>query len=180
MSRLVLVDRDGTLIVEKNYLSSPSEVELIPGTAEGIKLLRSRGFKIVIVTNQSGIGRGYFDIETLAKIHARLIRLLREEGAEIDGIYFCPHTPADNCQCRKPLPEMAERAAHDFQADLKESFVIGDNLGDINLGKNIGAKTILVQTGYGATVESEKLVVPDFIAENFYEAACLIEEEEVA
>lgn len=171
MSKLVLVDRDGTLIVEKNYLAAPDEIELIPGTAEGIKLLRSLDFKVVIVTNQSGIGRGYFNLQTLEEIHARLLFLLREEGAEIDGIYFCPHTPEANCRCRKPLTELAEKAARDFNADLKEAFVIGDNLGDINLGKNTGAKTILVRTGYGKKVEAENTAQADYIADNFLAAA---------
>lgn len=174
MARLVLIDRDGTINVEKHYLSSPDQLELFPQSAEAIKLLRNAGFKVVIVTNQSGIGRGYFNLDKLSEIHNRLENLLKENNTEIDAIYFCPHLPEDNCKCRKPLPGMAIQAAKDFNANLSESFVIGDNIADIELGKNINATTILVRTGYGQKIASE--VSPDYVVENLYEAALLIRE----
>lgn len=174
MARLVLIDRDGTINVERNYLSDPEQIELIPQAAEGIKILREAGFRIVIITNQSAVGRGYFDLKKLDEIHERLQKLLSESGAKIDAIYFCPHTPQDNCRCRKPLTEMANRAGQDFNANLTESFVIGDNLCDIELGKNIGATTILVRTGYGKKIESSKEIMPDHIVNNLFEGAILV------
>jgi D-glycero-D-manno-heptose 1,7-bisphosphate phosphatase len=174
-SAIVLVDRDGTINIERHYLSSPEQVELFPRSAEGIKLLRSLGLTVVVVTNQSAIGRGLFDLETLNKIHERLNELLNEQGAAVDAIYFCPHLPEDNCDCRKPSIAMAQRAAEDFNANLSESFMIGDNACDIELGKNINATTILVSTGYGERVLSEGNTNPDYVVEDIFEAACMIE-----
>lgn len=174
MNRIVLIDRDGTINVERNYLSDPAQIELLPGAAEGIKLLRELGLPVVVVTNQSGIGRGYFDLKRLEEIHDRLHEALKEQGAKVDAIYFCPHTPEDQCGCRKPSTGMADKAAKDFNADPSKSFVIGDNVCDIELGKNIGAETILVRTGYGKTVEQKKLAAADYIAEDLFEAVGLI------
>ena len=174
MNRIVLIDRDGTINVEQNYLSDPGQIELLPQAADGIKILRELGLKIAIITNQSGIGRGFFDLKRLEEIHNRLHEVLREYKTKVDAIYFCPHLPEDNCECRKPLTELATRAAADFNADLSKSFMIGDNICDVELGKNIGAMTILVRTGYGKTVEQEKLAAPDYTVENLFEAANLI------
>ena len=174
MSRLVLIDRDGTINVERHYLSSPDQIELFPQTAEAIKLLKSLDLKVAVVTNQSAIGRGFFDLTQLEQIHKRLHTVLEKSGAGVDAVYFCPHLPEDECQCRKPLTNMARRAAEDFSAELSDSFVIGDNVCDIELGKNIKATTILVRTGYGTRTEQEKKTQPDFIVENLFEAANLI------
>ncbi len=170
----MLIDRDGTINVEKDYLSSPAEIELCEGTADGIKLLRGLGLRVVIVTNQSAIGRGFFGLKQLEKIHERLRQVLAEAQTSVDAVYFCPHLPEDKCECRKPLSGMADRAAREFGAQLSKSFVIGDNTCDIKLGKNVGATTVLVRTGYGAKTESEKKVKPDFVVENLFEAAILI------
>ena len=174
-SAIILIDRDGTINVERHYLSSPEQVELFPRSADGIKLLRSLGLTVVVVTNQSAIGRGLFDLKTLDAIHERLKALLHEEGATVDAIYFCPHTPEDVCNCRKPKAAMAEQAAKEFNANLSQSFLIGDNVCDIELGKNVSATTILVRTGYGEKVLSEGSTNPDYVVEDIFEAACLIE-----
>lgn len=174
MARLVLIDRDGTINVERHYLSSPEQIELFPETVAGIKLLRILGFKIAVVTNQSAIGRGIFEIERLGEIHDHLHEVLAKENVEVDAIYFCPHIPDDNCQCRKPQIEMATKAAAMFDSILSESFVIGDNVCDIELGKNINATTILVKTGYGKRVLEEKKTTPDYVVGNLLEAAELI------
>ena len=172
MARLVLIDRDGTINVERHYLSSPEQIELFPETIAGIRLLRELGFKIVVVTNQSAVGRGYFDLARLDEIHNRLREVLGV--AEIDAIFFCPHVPADSCECRKPATGMAAEAAKLYNSILSDSFVIGDNICDIELGKNINATTILVKTGYGKRTLEEKRTQPDFVAENLLEAAKLI------
>lgn len=176
MGKLVLIDRDGTINVERHYLSSPEQIELFPETAAGIKLLRELGFKIAVVTNQSAVGRGIFDLPRLDEIHNRLNEVLAEAETEVDAIYFCPHIPEDDCKCRKPETEMATKAAELFDSELSKSFVIGDNVCDIELGKNVNATTILVKTGYGKRVLEEKKTTPDYVVENLLEAANLIKE----
>ena len=175
MNRIVLIDRDGTINVERNYLSDPAQIELLPGAAEGIRLLRELGLPVVVVTNQSGIGRGYFNLKRLEEIHKRLQKALKEQGAKVDAIYFCPHTPEDQCGCRKPSTGMADKAAKDFNADLSKSFVIGDNVCDIEIGKNIGATTILVRTGHGSRTEEADRVKPDYTVNNIYDGVNIVE-----
>ncbi len=151
--RYVLLDRDGTVIVERNYLSDPSQVELIPGAAEGLRSLSRMGLGLLIVTNQSGIGRGYFDDARLAEIHGRMCGMLADEGVVLDGIYVCPHTPEEGCDCRKPRTGLISQAAARHGFEPAEAFVIGDKACDIELGQRIGACTLLVRTGYGAQYE---------------------------
>lgn len=174
MPGLVLIDRDGTINVERHYLSDPDQIELFPNTVPGLKLLNELGFSLAVVTNQSAVGRGYFDIAQLDKIHHRLNRLLTDEGVSVDAVYYCPHIPEDGCRCRKPETGMALDASKDLGIGLTNSFVIGDNVCDINLGKNIGAVSILVKTGYGNRVLDEKTAEPDYIVEDLLEAAELI------
>jgi len=172
--RYVLLDRDGTLNVEKNYLSDPAQIELLPGVIEGLKLLESRGFGTVILTNQSGISRGYFDKRQLENIHRRLRNLLFVEGITIHGIYYCPHSPNDHCSCRKPQPGLVYRAAAELKFDPFESFVIGDKPSDIEMGRRVRATTVLVPCkGYEAEDEIEG-AEPDFVARDLVEAATLI------
>lgn len=175
VKKLSLIDRDGTIIVEKNYLSSPDQVELLEGAVEGIQLLRRLGYVIVVVTNQSAVGRGYFSLATLEKIHQRLRNLLSARGASLDAIYVCPHHPDDGCSCRKPAPGLAWKAATEFRADLVNSIVVGDKACDIELGKQVGAQTILVRTGYGASVAIDGKTCPDYVAKNLIEAAHIIQ-----
>ena len=175
MRTLVLLDRDGTINVEKHYLSSPDQVELLSGAAESIQLLRSLGLTTVVVTNQSAIARGYFDLATLERIHHRLYELLAERGACLDAIYVCPHHPAAGCHCRKPAPGLACRAAEEFGGDLSRSFVVGDQASDIAFGKCIGATTLLVRTGYGQRVASAGTAQPDYVVGDLLEAAHVIQ-----
>jgi D-glycero-D-manno-heptose 1,7-bisphosphate phosphatase len=172
--RFVLVDRDGTLIVERNYLADPAGVELVPGAAEGLRALAQAGFGLVLVTNQSGIARGYFSEATLAAIHARLVELLAQHDVRLDGIYHCPHAPSDECQCRKPRTLLAERAAAEHHFSLTHSFVVGDNTVDIELGRNIGATSILVETGHGTRVLTGQLATADHVVADLGAAARLI------
>lgn len=166
----ILLDRDGTIVIEKNYLSSVDDLELLPGAVEGLRMLQEAGYGLIVVTNQSGIARGKLTAETLAVIHAELERRLAEGGVKIDAFYHCPHIPEDHCDCRKPKPLLANRAAADFNFDLQHSFVIGDKPCDIDLGKNCGARTILVRTGYGLHYEAAGIDV-DFVANDLVEAA---------
>ncbi|MCU0541877.1 MAG: HAD family hydrolase [Oscillatoriaceae cyanobacterium Prado104] len=173
--RFVLLDRDGTIIKECHYLCDPELVELLPGAAEGLRLMAEMGLGLVAITNQSGIGRGFFDETRLFQIHQRLRELLKLEGVHLENIYFCPHTPADNCQCRKPRTGLIESAAKKLGFKPEHSFVIGDKPCDIELGQRVGASTVLVRTGYGAEVAAQKTVNPDFVVENLWEAALAIQ-----
>lgn len=169
--RLALLDRDGTINVEKNYVCRPEELELVPNAAAGIRRLRELGLKVAVISNQSAVGRGLLTIRALEEIHARLAGLLAAEGARLDGIYFCPHAPGEGCRCRKPALGLVERAAADFAADLSRSFFIGDKRVDIETGHAAGATSILVRTGYGATELFEPDEAPDATVEDLFEAA---------
>ena len=174
VDRVVMLDRDGTINVERNYLSDPAELELLPGAAEGIRSLRGAGLGVAVVTNQSGLARGYFDSATLDRIHARLNGLLLEGGASVDEIYVCPHGPWEGCRCRKPGPGLAEQVAAATGADLSRCFVVGDKECDIELGRGVGATTILVLTGYGAKELQAGSARPHHVAADLREAATII------
>ncbi len=143
----VFLDRDGTLNRNPGYLKSASELELLPGVAAGLADLKSAGARLVVITNQSGVGRGLLTLKDLEAIHARLQGLLEREGASLDAIYFCPHHPDDGCRCRKPLRGMVDRAVSENQLDLRRAYMIGDRIHDMQLAKEIGATSILVTTG---------------------------------
>lgn len=166
--RFVILDRDGTLIVERRYLSAPEQVELIPGVAGALRKFRELGFGLVVVTNQSGIGRGFFGQEQLHRIHSKLHDLLDKEGVVLDGIYFCPHTPEDGCCCRKPRLGMVEMASKDHMFDPEQSLFVGDKVCDIELGKNAGGTTFLVRTGYGAETDLLHMTDPDYVVEDLW------------
>ena len=173
--RFVVLDRDGTIIVERQYLSDPRQVELIPGVADGLRQLREMGLGLVVVTNQSAVGQGFFDQAHLGLIHQRLCELLEAEGVYLDGIYFCPHTPEDDCLCRKPRPGLLALAAQELNFDPQACFVIGDKACDIELGRSVGATTFLVRTGYGAQVAAEDTATPEYVVDGLEEAARVIE-----
>ena len=169
--RYVLLDRDGTINVDRHYIADPALVELFPGVGAALRELRAAGFGLAAVTNQSGVARGKITPAQLEQVHARLGELLAAEGVTLDGIYICPHGPGDGCDCRKPLPGLITRAARDLGFDPKESIVIGDKGIDIKLGEGVGATTILVRTGYGAETERDRLADPDFVADDLPAAA---------
>ena len=153
----IFLDRDGTINEEVGYLDRLEKLRLIPGAAEAIRLIGQSGMKTVVVTNQSGIARGMFDEVFVGAAHERLREMLREEGASVDGFYFCPHHPTEgreryrmNCACRKPAPGLLLRAARELSIDPERSYMIGDTVKDIEAGSRFGARGILVLTGYGA------------------------------
>jgi D-glycero-D-manno-heptose 1,7-bisphosphate phosphatase len=152
----VFLDRDGTIVVEKNYITIPDMIELLPGAAEAILALRSSGFKVFVVTNQACVAKGMITEEELAQINLRMVALLGAEGAVVDGIYCCMHHPEGTvpaytleCDCRKPKPGLLEQAAREHGVDLARSVMIGDTRRDIDAGKAVGAATVLVRTGKG-------------------------------
>jgi D-glycero-D-manno-heptose 1,7-bisphosphate phosphatase len=149
--RGVFLDRDGTLIELVPYLHDPEEVRLVPGAADALRRLGEAGWARVVVTNQSGIARGYYDLEAVERVHTRMLERLRDEGAELEAIEICPHHPeyGSACDCRKPAPGMLSRAARRLGIDPARSWVIGDRWEDIAAGTAIGCRGILVLTGYG-------------------------------
>jgi histidinol-phosphate phosphatase family protein len=152
MNPAVFIDRDGTIIKEKSYISDPEQVEILPNSVSALKLLTENGFKLFVVTNQSGVGRGFFSLEELHAVHDRLSSLLEAAGTAVNKIYFCPHRPDEGCECRKPKPGMVMRAKNEFDIDLTRSYMIGDRSEDIELGAAAGLKAVLVLTGYGSHI----------------------------
>jgi D-glycero-D-manno-heptose 1,7-bisphosphate phosphatase len=176
MKRFVLLDRDGTINVERHYLSDPEQIALLPGAAEGLAALKGLGLGLIVVTNQSGVGRGMFDQNRLNEIHDRLRALLRAAGAEIDGIVCCPHRPDEACSCRKPLPGLIEQAAREYEFEPAASFVIGDKPCDVDLGHAVGATTLLVRTGYGSRYATDANVRPNYVVDDLAHASRIIGE----
>jgi len=162
--RAAFLDRDGTINVEKRYLHKTEDFEFIPGAPEAIKSLKAAGFLVVVVSNQSGIARGYFDEDAVEKLHRHIQGELICLGTSIDAFYFCPHHPDEGlgeykvvCDCRKGQPGMLLQAARDHNIDLSRSFMVGDKIADIEAAENAGCKPIMVLTGYGQS-EAHKLV----------------------
>ena len=174
LKRFVMIDRDGTIIKECQYLSDPDQVEIIPGAIESLLGFREMDLGLVVITNQSGLGRGLFGHEDLEQVHGRLVELLADEGILLDGLYFCPHSPDVECDCRKPRTGMVEQAAHDLNFLPEQGFVVGDRVADMRLGENVGATTFLVRTGYGRATEKEGRVEPGFVVDSIREAVPII------
>jgi D-glycero-D-manno-heptose 1,7-bisphosphate phosphatase len=154
MTRAVFLDRDGTIIVDKNYLSDPAQMEIIPGAVDALKQLLDSGFRLFIVTNQSGIGRGYYTEEDMHRVNARLVEELARHGVGFEKIYYAAEAPEQPSRGRKPSPQFLFDARDEFGVDLAQSYMIGDKLIDLECGANAGVKeSILVRTGYGAAAE---------------------------
>lgn len=145
----VFLDRDGTLVVEMGYMSDPNLVRMEEGVVAGLRVLAARGHPLVVLSNQSGIGRGMFTGEDAQRVNARLAAMLRDHDVEIMAWYLCPHAPKTTCACRKPLPGMAIAAARDWQLELTGSYVIGDKRTDLELADAVGGTGILLTTGHG-------------------------------
>jgi D-glycero-D-manno-heptose 1,7-bisphosphate phosphatase len=156
MNRAVFLDRDGTLIAEKNYLSRPEDVVIFSGAGAALKRLQDAGFKLFIVTNQSGIGRGYYTLADAEKVNAHLCAELASDGVRFEKIYLAPEAPEQPSRGRKPSPQFLFDARDEFNLDLVQSYMVGDKLIDLECGWNAGVKkSILVRTGYGAETERE-------------------------
>lgn len=167
MRRAVFLDRDGTINVEREYLHRIEDFAFIPGAPEAIARLKQAGFLVIVVTNQSGVARGYYPREAVDRLHERIRHLLRSHETGIDGFYVCPHHPTEgtgdyriDCDCRKGAPGMLLQAARDHGIDLGRSFMVGDKLADIEAGAAAGCRSLLVRTGYGT--KDEPLVATRF------------------
>lgn len=171
--RVVILDRDGTIVVDRNYLSDPAGLEFETRAGEGLRSMYERGYRLVVITNQSGIGRGLFSHQRLQEIHDRLRQMVESIGARLEAIYYCPHAPDDGCDCRKPRTALFRQAASDLGFDASSAVVIGDKMTDVEFGHRAGAGTILV----GANSPDPLWEIrPDFVAADLIEAAGLIED----
>ncbi|MCS7152193.1 MAG: HAD family hydrolase [Endomicrobia bacterium] len=168
---IIFLDRDGTIIVDKVYLNNPDEVEFIDGVIDGLKKLYDNGYKLVIVTNQSGVSRGKVSLDNLEKIHEKIKSILNAHGVSLFKIFYCPHLPEDNCECRKPKIGMVKEIENIINKE--KSFVIGDKDSDIGFGKNLGIKTILLLPNEKNN-ESGTTEKPDFVVSSFYSAVEIV------
>lgn len=168
-SPAVFLDRDGTIMRDVDYCSDPGAVKIFEGVPEALRRLKNAGFRLFVITNQSGIGRGYFTEEQYRAVESEVNRQL---GSDLlDGTYYCPDKPDGKSQRRKPSPEMVFEAAREHDLDLARSYFVGDKASDVECGRNAGVRTILVQTGYGA---GEQKGAPDLVAEDLVQASSII------
>ncbi|MFQ5768075.1 MAG: D-glycero-alpha-D-manno-heptose-1,7-bisphosphate 7-phosphatase [Acidobacteriota bacterium] len=181
MKPALFLDRDGTVCREVGYVNHPERLELLPRSAEAILLAREAGFLCILITNQSGVARGYFPESRIHETHARLVQMLDREGTCLDGLYYCPHHPQAgeppyrrDCDCRKPRPGMIRQAIRDLHVEMTESLVIGDKMSDVETGHAVDIPGILVRTGYGRGEEeydrSRWSTQPDYIADDLHGA----------
>ncbi len=172
MRRYIILDRDGVINQDSDaFIKSADEWQPINGSLEAIALLNQHGFRVVVVTNQSGIARGLFTLETLQAIHQKMLAAVRDAGGEIDAIYFCPHGPDDLCQCRKPKPGLMKQFSQEHQAELSGVPMIGDSMRDLEAAIAVDAKPILVRSGKGERIVDQVVTLNIPIYENLYEAS---------
>ena len=179
MNRAVFLDRDGVITPEPpHYAHELNQLELISKSANAIRLLNENGFLVIVASNQAGVARGYYREEDVILFNQALKENLAKEGAYIDAIYYCPHHPEAKieryrveCNCRKPKPGMLTRAGMELNIDLKQSFMVGDKLSDIEAEKKAGCKTIMVKTGYGVEELKSNQIECDYVTDNLYDAA---------
>lgn len=167
----VFLDRDGTLIEELGFLHQPRRVRLLHGVVRGLKQLKKAGFSVVVISNQSGVGRGLLTMAQVRAVNKRVQKLLAQRGIPLEGVYVCPHHPQSGCACRKPKSGLVRRAARQLGLRLKGCYSLGDRASDVALAQQVGGKGILVLTGYGRRVRRRlQGVRPDAVAKNFQEA----------
>lgn len=154
---LIILDRDGVINYDsEHYIKTPDEWIPIPGSIEAIAKLSQAGHHVVIASNQSGVGRGYYTLATLEKIHEKMNQFIQKAGGKLSGIYFCPHTPEDKCDCRKPKPGLLKAIAKDFPTEIKNAILVGDSLRDIQAAQAINCKAVLVKTGNGKNFQNHE------------------------
>jgi D,D-heptose 1,7-bisphosphate phosphatase len=177
-NKTIFIDRDGTINVDVHYIDDPEKFEMYSGVGTGLRRLQENGYKIIVVTNQSGIGRGYFTEKQLSDIHSRMRQEFQKFSVTLDGIYYCPHHPDDRCNCRKPNTELFERAVNEHDVNIKKSFMLGDKILDICAGEKMGLRTVLIpEPQERSEILSKKQewdCKPDFLADNFLDAVAWI------
>lgn len=170
--QVVILDRDGTIVIDRNYLGDPAGLEFLSGAVSGLRKLHALGCRLVVITNQSGIGRGLLTQEQVQRVNEGLSRMMQTIGAPLTATYYCPHAPDAGCDCRKPAVGLLLQAANELGVEPAQAIVIGDKASDIQLGQRVGAFTVLV---VGDHFESAQTSKPDAIVKNLSEAAQLIE-----
>lgn len=171
-NKAVILDRDGVINVDKGYVHRMEDFELLPRVIDALKLL-PEDFKLIIITNQSGIARELYTREQYLELTRVMRELFTKKGIRLDRVYHCPHLPSDNCGCRKPATVLLERAVKEFNLNPKKCFVIGDKTSDIKMGEAKGCRTILVKTGFGGRDEKYP-ISPEYVAQDLYDAICYI------
>lgn len=180
LNKAVFIDRDDTINRDVHYCSRPEDFQLLPGVGAGIRLLNQERLKVVVITNQSGIARGYFTEEMLERIHQKMTDELAKYGARVDAIFYCPHHPNEGCECRKPKPKLAHQAIKQLNINPRQSFSIGDRLMDVELARAIGCKSVMVPSEHGKEELKNSSLFPDYIASDFESAAKWIIEQNQA
>lgn len=173
-NKAVFIDRDGTINIDGPYLDNPDRFEMYLGVGEGVKKLKDDGFKILVMTNQSGIARGYFTEDILLNIHERMKMEFIKFDVKLDRIYYCPHHPDDDCDCRKPKTGLFEKAIEEHDIDVNQSYMIGDKILDVEAGQKIGVKTVLIPEAHARneflSTKNEWECHPDYVADDFVDA----------
>ena len=167
----VFLDRDGTIVEDRHFLADPAGVILCPRSGDGLRRLQQAGYRLVVVSNQSGVGRGLFNEDAVRAVNDRMATLLRDNGVTLAGIYWCPHAPEANCDCRKPRAGQVQRALAELGGDRTGAWVIGDRPADLDLGRGLGLPTILVRTGYGRETEAALPPPPSAVVDDLATAA---------
>jgi D-glycero-D-manno-heptose 1,7-bisphosphate phosphatase len=170
--RVVILDRDGTMVVDRNYLSDPDGLSFLPGAAEGLRSMYGQGFRLIVITNQSGVGRGMFSMESLQQMNTRLMAMVDQSGARLERIYCCPHRPEDHCACRKPGTKLMMDAASDLGFEPRRAIVIGDKASDVEFGRGAGATTMLIAEDPAAA--QVRAARADYVVHDLSEAALIL------
>ena len=170
MGKAVFLDRDGTIARDAHYCRRPEDFEIFPSTPRAVRLLNESGFKVVVITNQSGLARGYFNENDMARIHTKMEKEIGRQGGRVDAVYFCPHHPDDGCECRKPRTALFLQAARELGIDLTRSFMVGDTQVDMDAGRRAGCRTVLANT------RPEPAIIggADYVAGDLFAAATWI------
>jgi D-glycero-D-manno-heptose 1,7-bisphosphate phosphatase len=170
--KVVILDRDGTIVFDRHYLNDPAGLEFLPGAAEGLRSMYMQGYRLLVITNQSGIGRGRISLQAMQQMNHRLMDMVADAGARLERIYFCPHRPDDHCDCRKPEPKLLLAAATELGFAAERSVVIGDKPSDIEFGAAVGATTMLVvATAHGG----HEAARADYVVQDLVQAAQLLQ-----
>jgi D-glycero-D-manno-heptose 1,7-bisphosphate phosphatase len=172
--RPLILDRDGTIVIDRQYLDDPEQLCFLPGAAEALQAFTRKGHRIIVITNQSGVGRGRFSLERMHEINERFVAMVAAIGGKIDAVYSCPHDPAADCSCRKPKPALLLQAARQFGFEPDRSIVMGDKSTDVELGRRVGATTLLISSNGRAT--DDAWVQPDYIVRDLGEAVPIVEQ----
>lgn len=170
--KVVILDRDGTIVIDRNYLCDAAGLQFLPGAIEGLRSMHEQGYRLIVITNQSGVGRGMFSLEALQLMNLRLQQMIEDQGARLERVYFCPHRPEEHCLCRKPNTQLLWEAAAELGFEPSQAVVIGDKDSDVEFGKRVGAVTMLVtpRDALGQSPASR----PDYRVQDLQQAAALL------